>query len=286
MTPNRGNITAIGGILLLLSFSSHAVNGDREIGKMVNGHFLTISTCDHDAGAICSVTWKGKEFIDDHDKGRQLQSAATFDHMEELWNPTEAGASQLTDGFNPSPSSSYLLGLNQLDTAIVTYTQMAFWNPVSGKVRSDHILRKAVSIGYMTIPNVIPYNVRYTIPEGESHFFGKFEHLTGYMPAEFSKFYTYEPKSRVLGVLSDGPGEQPLPIIFSTPDGAYAMGIYTVAGQCVPSYGRWRHTRDRVVKWNTVCRVDYPSGEIEFQDFVLIGTLEQVKRGMSVVDGL
>lgn len=37
-----------------------------------------IRTCDYDAGAICSLTWNGQQFIDDYDHGRQLQSAVTF----------------------------------------------------------------------------------------------------------------------------------------------------------------------------------------------------------------
>lgn len=54
---------------------------------------IALSTCDHDAGAICSLTWRRKQFIDDYDHGCQLQSAVSFDGRGESENPTEAGAS-------------------------------------------------------------------------------------------------------------------------------------------------------------------------------------------------
>jgi hypothetical protein len=93
--------------------------------------------------------------------------------------------------------------------------------------------------------------VTFTVPAGERHFQAVFEALTGYMPAEFSRFLTFEP-ARGLQPLSDGPGEQHLPVVLATPDGAYAMGVYSpdqpAAGFPESGYGRFRFPDEKVVK--------------------------------------
>ena len=74
--------------------------------------------------------------------------------------------------------------------------------------------------------------------------------------------------------LSDGPGEQPLPIIFASPSGSHAMGIYSPDPS--PGYGRWRFAAEKVVKWNCVFRKKNPAGENAFRMFVAVGSLEDV----------
>ena len=46
---------------------------------------IVITTTPRLAGAIHSVAWNGKEFIDSTDHGRQLQSAANFDPRWGVW---------------------------------------------------------------------------------------------------------------------------------------------------------------------------------------------------------
>lgn len=98
------------------------------------------------------------------------------------------------------------------------------------------------------------------------------------MPPEFSKFLVLNPETFTLDQLSDGPGEQPLPVILSTENGDYAMGIYSPENQ-VKGYGRWRFSAEKVVKWNCVFRVQNPKpgGEFSFRHFVAVGTLENVR---------
>jgi hypothetical protein len=47
------------------------------------------------------------------------------------------------------------------------------------------------------------------------------------MPAEFERFWTFRPSSGKLEELSDGPGEQEFPVVFSNAGGTHAMGIYS-----------------------------------------------------------
>lgn len=263
---------------------------------------IVITTTPRLAGAIHSLTWNGREFINSYDHGRQLQSAANFDAgspiLNETFNPTEAGSARDHTG---DTSSSRLLVLRAASNTLETVTQMAFWlapgqksgpNPAKNTtVLSDHLLAKRVTIGWSNLPHVIAYNVTFRVPQGERHTHAVFEALTGYMPPEFSEFLQFNPKTGDMGPLSDGPGEIPQPVALSLPGGSHAMGIYAppqpaphTAG---PSFGRFRFKAERVVKWNCVFRVRDPAGiapgDYPFRMFVLVGDLATVRDGLRVL---
>ena len=259
----------------------------------ISNNGITISTCDHDAGAICSVTWNGKQFIDDYDHGRQLQSAVAFGPTKEdvngnseAYNPTEAGASVWTDGVNPSPSSSVLMEGSVSNGTLYTKVRMAYFIPVNGVALSNNYVQKWVTIGLPGMPNVIKYQTTFTRAWGETHGYGQYESLTGYMSASFSSFYTLD----VVGgaytpmPLSDGPGEQTKPVIMCTPDSQHCMGVYSrnVPQSTYPDagYGRWRFTYQNVVKWNVVTRLNNPPYLLSLTQYVLVGTLDQVSTQM------
>jgi hypothetical protein len=271
--------------------SETKVNGTAEIRGRVGETEIVIRTSDRTAGAICSLTWSGKEFIDATDHGRELQSASNFDVdgdiKNETFNPTEAGSCR--DGAGQK-STSRLLYLRANGNELVTTNQMAFWlvpGQKSGgiparntKALSDHLLAKRVRIGIPGLPNVIDYQVTFTLPTGERHTHGVFEALTGYMPAEFSAFWRFDLKTRKLEPLDKGPGEIPSPVILATPNGRYAMGIYAPPHP-KPSFGRFDFPREKVTKWNCVYRVTRPDGlpptGYDYRMFVMVGTLDDVR---------
>ncbi|MFM8826109.1 MAG: hypothetical protein ACKOFT_03410, partial [Actinomycetota bacterium] len=78
------------------------VSGDAVIRGAAGGSEIVITTTSRLAGAIHSLTWNGREFIDSLDHGRQLQSASNLDvdgrFHNETFNPTEAGAERDMDG--------------------------------------------------------------------------------------------------------------------------------------------------------------------------------------------
>jgi hypothetical protein len=257
---------------------------------------IVITTTTRLAGAIHSVTWNGKEFIDSHDHGRQLQSAINCDcglpFQPEVFNPTEAGS--MSDGAGPT-SSSKLLRLHAAGPELRTTIQMAFWlkpgEKSSGhlarnaKVLSNHQVSKRVHIGYKNLPHAIQYDVTFTIPRGERHTYAQFEAVTGYMPQEFRCFRRYYPRTHTLEDLDDGPGEQSYPVVFATADGAHAMGVFS-PDQPSPGfegagYGRFAFKSERVVKWNCVFRLrdarGIAAGDYRFRTFVIVGTLQDVK---------
>ncbi|MFP6612696.1 MAG: hypothetical protein VB835_10330 [Pirellulales bacterium] len=271
-------------------------SGDAVIRGKVGDSEIVIKTTDRLAGAIHSLTWRGMEFIDSQDHGRQLQSACSFGgdgpFYAEAFNPTEAGSRH--DGAGAA-SSSRLFLLRARGNCLETTTQMAFWlrpgeksneHPAKNKtVLSNYFLRKRVTIGSVSMPNVVEYIASFTVPEGETHTYAQFEAVTGYMPKKFSRFETYRFQTDQLKPLSVEPGEQPLPIVFSTPDGRLAMGIfspdqpskrYEAAG-----YGRFAFWKQDVVKWNCVFRVRDPrgikAGDYTYRNYVAVGTRDDVK---------
>jgi hypothetical protein len=299
----RSSLLAIAALLCLSVSAAVAQTNLPDGNGSIRGRFkdsdIVITTTSRLAGAIHSLTWNGKEFIDSVDHGRQLQSASNFDagsgFTSETFNPTEAGSRH--DGAGNRSSSRLLHYLAKQDR-LQTTTQMAFWlrpNETSGghpakntTVLSDHLLTKRVTIGYRDLPNVIQYDVTFGIPVGESHQYAQFEAVTGYMPADFRRFVFLDPASGKFEPLSDGPGEQKHPVVLSTDDGNFAMGVYSPdqpsRGFEQAGYGRWSFSPQPVVKWNCVFRIrdaeGVAAGDYSYRMFVVVGTLEDVRLAM------
>lgn len=292
-------------VLLLLSAPLTAVgrpprapDGNAVVRGKAGPSDIVITTTDRLAGAIHSVRWGGKEFIDSADHGRQLQSAASFDvgnpkdFWPEAYNPTEAVPAG--PGLGPR-SSSRLVGLQAKGNSLTTIVRPAFWlapGELSGKypaknrtVLSDHLITKQVTIGYKQYPHAIDYRVTFSVPAGERHTTAQFEAVTGYMPADFSAFWGLDPKTGQLRPLSDGPGEQNLPVVLSTENKLFAMGVWSPdqpsPGYETIGYGRFRFAAEKVVKWNCVFRVrddaGVKPGNYGYRTFVAVGSLQNVR---------
>ncbi|MGI9177289.1 MAG: hypothetical protein ACR2IT_05470 [Pirellulales bacterium] len=257
------------------------VSGDAVIRGPAGGSEIVITTTSRVAGAIHSLTWNGREFIDSHDHGRQLQSASNLDAestlFAETFNPTEAGCER--DMAGPT-STSRLIWLSAAGRNLVTVNQMAFWlrpgqasggHPAKNTTAlSNHLLQKAVRIGADHLPmpareHAIRYAATFTLPADERHTEATFEVLTGYMPAAFRVFHTIGPDGTI-GLLTDGPGEQPLPVMVSTADGGHAMGAWSPAVARTTgkpaTYGRFWFEREQVSKWNCVVREFAEKGQV------------------------
>jgi hypothetical protein len=284
-------LLVIPAVFFMLQAAGVPVSGDSRIRGAAGPSDIVITTTTRVAGAIHSLTWSGKEFVDSTDHGRQIQSAANFDaggpFVPEVYNPTEAGS--MADGAGHS-STSRLLELTAAGNRLQTRTQMAFWLKPGEKsqgrpARNDrplsaHEVRKQVTIGYKDLPHAIEYRVAFRVPEGERHTFAQFEAVTGYMPAEFGTFWRYDARAGRLVPLSDGPGEQAGPVVLATADGKYAMGVYSPdqpsKGYDAAGYGRFRFEAEKVVKWNCVFRVrdekGIAAGDYRFRCFLMVGS--------------
>ena len=305
--PNRSRarmavlFTAVLWSVAVVADESPFVEGQLSIRGGPAASPIAISVTERLAGAIDSLRWNGKEFIDSYDHGRQLQSACSFDagasgpFWAERFNPTEAGSRR--DGTGAT-SSSKLLKIRASSTELTTETQPAFWlapgeessgrPALNTRVLSEHRIAKRVRIGFGELANVVEYEATFTVPSGEGHRFAQFEAVTGYMPAEFEKFYKLDIATGTLSPLDDGPGEQSQPVVFSTADGAYAMGVYSpdqpAKGYEQAGYGRFRFEREKVTKWNCVFRVrndaGIPAESYRYRSFIAVGDLETVRTSL------
>jgi hypothetical protein len=230
---------------------------------------IRVGFADYNAGALTSLVYRGKEYVDNYDHGRQWQSA--FSVGGEVWNPTEAGSS--LDGVTPRPSTSVVKEWAINKNAVTTEAQMAFWLPVNGKTLSDSYIRKNIRIenGYLVWesifkvqPNIIGHCV--------------FEVLTGYMPPEFNKFYRIV-NGKAVSVPTAGDVEKGTIGLIATADGQHCAGAKTVGipqGIWDAGYGLTNYLDYGCTKWNTVYRLNNPKGEYRFLTYAAVGTIEEV----------
>jgi hypothetical protein len=287
LSPLAGPVNAAG--------SATQPFGDAKISGPAGDSEIVITTTAAMAGAIESLTWGGKEFIDHADHGRELQSALGMDcgvrpFNSETFNPTEAGSRD--DGSSPTSTSRLLVQQGKGQT-LISRTQMAFWLKPEEKsggqiaqnrtVLSDYVLDKHVHIGHGSLPHIIEYEVTFEFPTGEHHPLAQIEALTGYMPPDFSHFYCFNEPTGRLEPIDHGPGEQAKPLVFATAGGSHAMGVYSPEHPS-PSYGRFHFEREQVEKWNCVFRLRNPDGvaaeKHDFHLFVVVGTQEDVRKAM------
>jgi len=267
-------------------------SGDAIISNVAGPSSITITTTQRFAGSIASLIWYGKEFINSADHGRELQSATSFNNWGECFNPTEAGSAQDNTG---NTSTSFLQYLYSSGNCLETQTLPAFWTQpgdtapgcgyaVNTSERASQYFYKKVTIGMPGMPHVIQYNTAFDLPLNSSYSNGTFEVVTAYMPADFSVFWNYDPESQQLTTLSDGPGEQGIPIVFSTTDSSYAMGIYSpdLPDSIYPNEGYGRFRYDDCTKWNCVFKESpVASGTYKYRSYVIVGSLTNVEVSMT-----
>lgn len=258
------------------------------------GSTIRVETSARFGASVSSVTFRGRQYVDSRDHGRELQSASSFDGLGECFNPTEAGS--VADGDKLTTSTKILAG-EAGPGWIKTRVDMAFWLPpnydykkqcgmtptvthsMNKGLRGGHILDKRIDIGERELPNVIVDNVTYTVPE--AHGSATFEAATWYTPKDFSKRYTLNPDTGALQPTTTF-GEQQFPVILATEDGGSAVGVFS---RFLPQGGRGYGTFSfpDTNKINCVFR-EKPIGAGKTYSYVCdfaIGTLEEVKRAIT-----
>src|SRR5436853_804287 len=102
------------------------VNGNVTVTSSVPvfGQSLSISTSSQFAGAISSLKWGNKEYINNWDHGRQLQVNAQFFNRYECYNPYEAGTKE---DQNLNKTSSKLLSMSPMGNRLESETQMSWY---------------------------------------------------------------------------------------------------------------------------------------------------------------
>ncbi len=274
------------------------VNGNATISSTVFGQTLTLSTKTEFAGAVTSLVWNNKQFVDSADHGREFQSAASFFQRYECYNPTEAGAQ-----FDPSwYSSSRLLWLNASSGILESQTLMAFWRtdngadafcgdrshweaapPFSGQP-SNYQLHKKITLGFAGIPNAIEYLTDLWIPEYVTS--GQVQSLDAIMPYEFAPVWNYDVISKTYRRIYSTGGEDEFVKVRVADDG-HALGFYSP--ELLQPYDgnaafRWSHGPEYGGYATMGGLFRFPvfngPGYLGYRSYMVIGSKDQVRTGL------
>jgi alpha-tubulin suppressor-like RCC1 family protein len=242
--PRPTAIAAVSAWLFCGAAATRAqVNGNATISGNAFGQPLTVSTSSQFAGAVSSIKWGNKEFINNWDHGRQLSPNYQFFNRYICYNPYETGS--LEDGQSPT-STSKLLSLSASGNTLESETQMAWyyrnfvsnptvndacgdpsqWLPVTPYTTplSDYHVHKKVTVGFLSFPNVIEYLSEVFIPEAVQR---GINNPTAVLNYEFSTIGSWDVVSKTYRKLRALSGEDDRIKIASTVDGSNAMGWYS-----------------------------------------------------------
>jgi alpha-tubulin suppressor-like RCC1 family protein len=310
----RPTAIALTGLILCGAGAIRAqVNGNATISAPapVFGLPLTVGTSSQYGGAVSSIRWGNKEFINNWDHGRQLQLNSQFFNRFECYNTYEAGS--IFDGMLPT-TSSRLLSLTASGNRLESTTQMAWYRrqresfnpldscgdpadwlpcpPYTGPL-SDYRVHKTVTIGFAGIPNVIEYLTELYVPEPIQK---GLNNVTAVLPYEFSSVRSYDVVSKEYRNIRLLAGEDDRIKVVSTADGNYAMAFY--APELLQPYGdpgtaNWWYVvpptplipdpNFACVHVASVNRYDSFNGPGLTNDriYLVIGSLDQVKTGLA-----
>lgn len=290
-----------------------AAANDVSIVSNISGDQIVVSaSADRFAGAIDSLTFRGVQYINTYDHGRELAVALQVDGLGECFNPTEPGS--FDDASGPT-SSSILQSISNAGNVLTTQTNMVNWlrpgeaghspclgiNPpvgVSPTYLSNYILSKTISVSGAA-PNLFIDTVSIAVPD--THGSTNTEAATAYLPSSFSTFLNYDRTSRTLTRLvasATDPASNGLtpalytPVIVATPNGANAMGVIspsTYDGSANKpyydyfSFGGGAPTS----KWSCVFGggAVHPGSVLNYTCGIAVGSVDEVISAMNVYPG-
>jgi len=223
-----------------------------------------------------SLIWKGFEFVDSLDHGREIQTAYQLNGLGESYNPTEAGASADPTG----STKTVILSAAANGKVFTSSVHPAFWAPYQGQVTSPDTMSKTVTIDWNGIVNCVRHDVAVTMAADYQQ--AVIEGLTGYVSGALTSVYTYSNGSLTpLATPSNKAVPSNLPIVMAKPDGSCAMAIYSP----MQSYIAWVNVENAGVgKWDAAWHVvsPCPKGTYTWSVFYIVGTLADVTKKLGL----
>ena len=193
-----------------------------------------------------SLVWNNKEFINNWDHGRQLQSAMTVQNYGECWNPTEAGGR--SDGIEKETKSN-LTHISAERNILSTTSLPAYWvrgddttRIPSGKFcpagqasynsedTHRYEFRKTVTMGYFSLDNCIKFAINAELGESLDTppftGFAQLEAPTAYLNSDFTEVSYLDAAKRSLEHIDNPIAEETEQlIIIHTKDEQHALGV-------------------------------------------------------------
>lgn len=285
-------------------YSLQAESPERAAEYRISNQVLSLGICSRDAGAVCSIVYDGHEFVNDFDHGRQMQIAWSYNGLGEAYNPTESGSS---DDFIKISSTSELLFVGADGASLITKSHPAYWQR-PGKGRNTQTvtkdtLEKKLTLGYGGDPHVIVLDAAVTVsPEltGPPITKIRIEAPAFYTSGELTEHYQLdrrdgsmvkippplqpEVKDRMNERVRLNMERQRIPIL-SSPDGRYAMGVYTPQAENFWANNSFSIPSDvpENVGNKVSTRFEHaakPGQTYSYRTFVVIGDLATVKNAV------
>lgn len=263
--------------------------------------------------ALWSWKWKGAEFVNVRDYGREIQAAFVVDaHDLTRGNPTEAGSVHSEPLWLPDPAtrqgSPCLSMVNSSATTQSTRAAPLEWQPEFFGGDTTHAivwrgtqLGKEITLDYAGMGPVARYTTVVTLAAALPR--ASLEIPAVYVNARLSRFYRYDAGDQALAPLLDVKvrtgGTRPPSgfggLIVATPDGGEAFGLYGVSADhggsvtrggfqymrsATPAETTYDATSRSVSKINALHGLGLPAGTSRFNTYLMSGTLESVEADM------
>lgn len=253
-------------------------------------------------GAISGLWHNGKQFINNSDHGRQIQTAWSLNGLGECFNPTEGGAAS---DHSKKTSSSQILSFEVGPGEIKSSSHPAYWltqgqsssacpkdfSSSLEQIRTDQVFKKHIQLGYQSDPELIAFDISIESPrEFESI---QVEALTAYLTPDFNVFeYLGENGELITQPLKINANDptfkefsQLSPVVISTSDQKHALGV--IGGDTLYSFStyygfQFGPASNGTSKWSVVYRNhDVKAETLSYKVFVFVGTRESVKARMA-----
>jgi hypothetical protein len=240
-------------------------------GKPYGGSPVVIRTYAGFGGAVGSLVWRGIQFIDVHDHGRELQISVHYPPGD-FYEVDEAGQ------HGTGPSLSRVLSARKLGANEMTDTVRP-WLYRGSTLSPDTLLSKRVTIGPLGMPaNVIEFDTSVTVTGRRPSY--QVEAPTSYMPESFNTFYYHAGAHWVRLSASRYHRNVSHPVVaFDQKDGV-AMGVY--------GFGKPEGYGVRDFGFVTKATVGYSEGgsvhgTYHYMAYLVVGPLAAVERTLARV---
>lgn len=285
----------------LLPWAACAIDIPQPPWRLTNS-VIAVTLSPRDAGAVCSLVYKGKELVNDYDHGRQLQVAWTYNDLDEAYNPTEAGSDRDGQG---ALSTSHLVRVQLDSTTVRTVSHPAYWRHTSlpeaqrkntACVTKD-TLSKKLTLGYEGDPHVLVFDTTLLLcPEltGPPVTALRIEAPTLYASADLSRHSLFDfvsgeltsvpSRATIKGQLNErirhSTRTAVIPVL-STPDGEHAVGFFAPQSACFWAYYTHDVPSDNPAfacnKMTAFFRhAARPGQSFNYRTFVIVGDLKTV----------
>lgn len=265
-------------------------------------------------GAIWDWTWSGKQFVNDVDCGRQIQTALqSVSHSmdapecgDRYWNVTVPEWKR-----HGAPLASYSVTSSTFSSEAIPLDFGAQfgnpWGTSQNKLNAwlNWRIGKKITLNFNNMGPIAKYEARVVAPVRTID--GTLEHPMIYMPSEFNRFWTYDANTNTLtevtsrmpdGCSSGNPGYNWNPtahggVIASDSTGNYAMGLYggtTASGGSATYFAMWKfwcantgsgQYRGDSSKLDIVYGGVINSGTTTYSSYIVNGSVNDVAKRMA-----